>query len=806
MARALPRASCFPELSMPRLLILTLLLMAADCHVPIGHDAALASEFGTLVRPFLTSHCVDCHGDVDAEANVSLGNLTDAFETNPSTDVWQRVLEQITLGRMPPADQDRPAPGEVKQVAEWIRAQFESNNITPEVDHKLRSPQFGNHVNHAHLFDGSHIGPAASPSRLWRISPHIYDQFVDRVDRGLRREMAIHQPFPLDESKGQLANYAAQQFAASATLELMMMNCDTIVDFQTTGVLRRDHQGKTQRMRRTPEPFEQILDSAGEIPLTQIRAAIAYQFDLLLERPPTSEEFEQLTFFFRKAVAIGGNVQGLQSTLKAILLKPEAVYRMEIGLGEIDSFGRRRLSDIEVAYALAYGLTDKGPTQIRVQLGGPDQSESPTDDHAGQHIDEDNGRTGGQTLIELAEAGELASPQQIQRVVKQLLDDNNMSVADYTMFAEDHRIRNARVLRFFREFFGYHHAPKVFKDEKRIGFGDRYATRRIVNDADQLVMHIFDQDEDVLYKLLTTDKYFVAYCGSLEKINKDLRYIKTNVNDANFEFNTQYVQKAEAAGRHPIPIEGPSTRMYVEFYNLPHETWDYPTTQPFRMPGGQRTGLLTHPAWLIAWGGNFDNDPIRRGKWIREHLLAGTVPDVPLTVNAVVPENPHQTLRERLSVTRAEYCWQCHQKMDPLGLPFEQFDDFGRFREREMLGDLLSIFPERHENAKTVAVETSGEIVASGVKDLDSSVETPFELVHRLAESDLVRQSFVRHAFRFWMGRNETLDDSPTLMAADRAYVDNGGSMKAMIASLLSSDSFLYRREIEPVKRSTISR
>ena len=44
------------------------------------------------------------------------------------------------------------------------------------------------------------------------------------------------------------------------------------------------------------------------------------------------------------------------------------------------------------------------------------------------------------------------------------------------------------------------------------------------------------------------------------------------------------------------------------------------------------------------------------------------------------------------------------------------------------------------------------------------------------------------------MGRNETLNDSVTLMAADKAYVESGGSMKALIASLLSSDSFIYRR------------
>ena len=59
---------------------------------------------------------------------------------------------------------------------------------------------------------------------------------------------------------------------------------------------------------------------------------------------------------------------------------------------------------------------------------------------------------------------------------------------------------------------------------------------------------------------------------------------------------------------------------------------------------------------------------------------------------------------------------------------------------------------------------------------------------------DRARQSFVRHAFRYWMGRNETLADSATLIAADRAYVEEGGSFRALVISLLSSDSFIYRK------------
>ncbi|MBQ98354.1 MAG: hypothetical protein CMP30_10210, partial [Roseibacillus sp.] len=49
-------------------------------------------------------------------------------------------------------------------------------------------------------------------------------------------------------------------------------------------------------------------------------------------------------------------------------------------------------------------------------------------------------------------------------------------------------------------------------------------------------------------------------------------------------------------------------------------------------------------------------------------------------------------------------------------------------------------------------------------------------------------------AFRFWMGRNEALNDAPVLQAAHKAYRSGGGSMKALLLSLLTSDAFLYRR------------
>ncbi|MEC8590220.1 MAG: DUF1585 domain-containing protein, partial [Planctomycetota bacterium] len=141
------------------------------------------------------------------------------------------------------------------------------------------------------------------------------------------------------------------------------------------------------------------------------------------------------------------------------------------------------------------------------------------------------------------------------------------------------------------------------------------------------------------------------------------------------------------------------------------------------------------------------------------------------------------TLRERMEVTRQTYCWTCHAKMDPLGLPFEIYNHGGLYRTTE-LGQ---------------SVNAAGEIIDSGDPDIDGPVTDALEMIERLANSEHVEQVFVRHAFRFWMGRNETLHDAPILQEAHRAYRETGGSMNALIVSLLTSDAFLYRtREATP--------
>jgi hypothetical protein len=232
----------------------------------------------------------------------------------------------------------------------------------------------------------------------------------------------------------------------------------------------------------------------------------------------------------------------------------------------------------------------------------------------------------------------------------------------------------------------------------------------------------------------------------------------------------------------------PLYRKYPMVYDLEDNEQDFLQPQPYQRPN--RAGMLTHPAWLIAHSLNDSTDPIRRGKWIQERLLAGRVPDIPITVDASIPEDHHKTLRERLLGTEQQECWRCHQKMNPLGYPFEMYDDFGRYRNKEILDKLPKVAGEHPDKP----INAGGYLEGSGDDQLDGDVEDALDLIDRLSKSDLVRQSMIRHCFRYFLGRNEQLSDSLTLIEADRVYLRSGGSFQALLTSLLTSDSFLYRK------------
>ena len=143
--------------------------------------------------------------------------------------------------------------------------------------------------------------------------------------------------------------------------------------------------------------------------------------------------------------------------------------------------------------------------------------------------------------------------------------------------------------------------------------------------------------------------------------------------------------------------------------------------------------------------------------------------------------------------------------MNPLGLPFERYDDFGRFRSEERIEHPYNLLKEAPRERglhidgrptyKTLPVGPKGYLDSTGDSSLNGEVTDAFDMADRLAKSPRVRQSIIRHAFRYFMGRNEVLSDSKTLIDAEQAYLESGSSFDAVIVSLLTSDSFIYRKK-----------
>lgn len=719
--------------------------------------------FDDTVSPFLSTYCADCHGENSNESDVVLSSISFDLASGHDMELWKTVLRQLHVEEMPPTESKQPEQYEKDAVMFWINSELKKSGNVSDLYAKLESPSFGNYVNHEKLFSGEITTEPFSPARLWRTSPNVFENVKSNYGQGATD---FRQPFPLEDKVG-IKDYANLLFADSAVVSVLLSNAACAAD---------------ELIKHSPiassdtSPTDDMLDSA-----------ISQHFRKVVGREPLREEISKYSELFRKTAKEGSNAEAMRLVFMAIMLHHESVYRVEIGLGEEDSHGRRMLSGTEMAFAIAFALTDRPPDAA---------------------------------LLQAAEAGKLNSSTDAQFQVARMLQDD--------------AIGKPRILRFFQEFFGYAQAHKVFKDEDRSGgfayYGENYPVM-YEKDADFFVMNILEKDKDVFRQLLTSDEYYIINRATFRNTVYDFYKKNQQQLDAG-EYpeskQQELLQRLNLKGWHELNekynlhnfnkgFDGSVAAIkqivdeqyswmdtkdenvllhrmqalfgkYPMVYDLRDDEQDFLLPQPYRRP--HRAGILTHPAWLIAHSLNDSTDPIRRGKWVREHLLGGVIPDIPITVDASIPEDHNKTLRERLQKTEKAECWRCHRKMNPLGYAFEIYDDFGRYRTEESL-----------DKGETKPVDARSELADTGEQELDGEFKDALELIARLAESGKVRQCMIRHVFRYFMGRNELLSDSKTLISADRAYLESGGSFKALLISLLSSDSFLYRKTLEPTLR-----
>ena len=86
---------------------------------------SLAQDLERTLEPFLTQHCLRCHGPDDQEGQVRVDQLDWEINTNDTAQRWQDLLDVLNSGDMPPEEEDQPSSKELMGVLRVLNKSVE---------------------------------------------------------------------------------------------------------------------------------------------------------------------------------------------------------------------------------------------------------------------------------------------------------------------------------------------------------------------------------------------------------------------------------------------------------------------------------------------------------------------------------------------------------------------------------------------------------------------------------------------------------------------------------------------------------
>jgi hypothetical protein len=193
---------------------------------------------------------------------------------------------------------------------------------------------------------------------------------------------------------------------------------------------------------------------------------------------------------------------------------------------------------------------------------------------------------------------------------------------------------------------------------------------------------------------------------------------------------------------------------------------------------GARGGLLGQGSLLTITSHATRTSPVLRGKWILDNVLGAPPPPPPPSVPALPASGEGgqaASVRERLEQHRKNpACSSCHSRMDPLGFALENFDGVGRWRTRG----------EADTPIDTAATLPDG-----------TSFDGPVEL-KALLESR--REAFVATVvtklLTYALGRGVEYYDLPAVRAIVRASAADDYRWSSILLGIARSTPFQMRR------------
>ncbi len=180
-------------------------------------------------------------------------------------------------------------------------------------------------------------------------------------------------------------------------------------------------------------------------------------------------------------------------------------------------------------------------------------------------------------------------------------------------------------------------------------------------------------------------------------------------------------------------------------------------------------GVLTEAAIMAGLSDGRESNPVKRGAWLARKIIAEPPADPPPNVPALKADTAH-TLRERIEQHRNQPgCRQCHAKIDPWGIAFEEFDAGGRLKVQTV--DAHSTLPDKTE--------------VSGANDLKRYLSED--------RIDQVAYSVMKHLATYATGRTLTFNELNVMRQEEGKLKADGYRMKDMIRFVVNSKMFLEK-------------
>ncbi len=199
-----------------------------------------------------------------------------------------------------------------------------------------------------------------------------------------------------------------------------------------------------------------------------------------------------------------------------------------------------------------------------------------------------------------------------------------------------------------------------------------------------------------------------------------------------------------------------------------------------RIDTPDRPGLLNQAAFLSVYAHAHETGPVLRGVAVMRRVTCEDIELPPSLAVEIIPPVPDPTLttRERFAIHSADAgCAGCHNKIDPVGFSFEQFDAMGAYRTQE--------------NSRPI--DSTGTVALN--KDFDGPYESSSQLAAAISTSADVAECFARQMFRAGSGEGSgaKASEDAFLQSWNKLDPADQRSLLGIVVALANSDLMTYR-------------